>query len=301
MDPVVYISAAVLVVFLLGVISFIAKTRNNGRIGEGVNAGNEAPVARAPPLRNVADLPAAARRRGGRRRMRVQRDDSDEEVYDEEEMFNDIAEPEGKVGAKKLRKLQEKAEKKAMREQQEQEREEQKRRQAQLEELRKKEDAKRAAEEAIEAEEERKRKEEEEKREHEEYLRLKQAFTVEEEGEEDAAPDLNSESLLQEFISYVKEMKVVMLEDLAAHFKLRTQDAIDRVQELQSEGALTGVIDDRGKFIYITMEELESVAKFIRQHGRVSITELAESSNRLINLTPDNAETTKKLLGEVSA
>lgn len=47
------------------------------------------------------------------------------------------------------------------------------------------------------------------------------------------------------------------------------------------------MIDDRGKFIYITMEELETVAKFIRQSGRVSITELAESSNRLINLDPD--------------
>ena len=56
------------------------------------------------------------------------------------------------------------------------------------------------------------------------------------------------------------------------------------------------MIDDRGKFIYITMEELESVAKFIRQHGRVSITELAESSNRLINLNPDNADIQKKLL-----
>ena len=56
------------------------------------------------------------------------------------------------------------------------------------------------------------------------------------------------------------------------------------------------MIDDRGKFIYITMEELESVAKFIRQHGRVSITELAESSNRLISLNPDNADIQKKLL-----
>ena len=44
------------------------------------------------------------------------------------------------------------------------------------------------------------------------------------------------------------------------------------------------------------MDELESVAKFIRQHGRVSITELAESSNRLINLNPDNADIQKKLL-----
>lgn len=60
-------------------------------------------------------------------------------------------------------------------------------------------------------------------------------------------------------------------------------------------------MDDRGKFIYITVEELESVAKFMKQHGRVSISDLAESSNRLINLNPDNAEVQKRLLTGVSA
>lgn len=49
-----------------------------------------------------------------------------------------------------------------------------------------------------------------------------------------------------------------------------------------------GVIDDRGKFISITPEELESVAQFIRQRGRVSITELAQASNSLINLNPES-------------
>ena len=48
------------------------------------------------------------------------------------------------------------------------------------------------------------------------------------------------------------------------------------------------------------MEELESVAKYIKQHGRVSITDLAESSNRLINLNPDNAASQIKLMSEVS-
>ena len=50
---------------------------------------------------------------------------------------------------------------------------------------------------------------------------------------------------------------------------------------------MSGVVDDRGKFIYISREELEAVAKFIRQRGRVSIAELAESSNKLINITPE--------------
>lgn len=74
------------------------------------------------------------------------------------------------------------------------------------------------------------------------------------------------------------------------------QDCINRIQDLQNDGKLTGVIDDRGKFIYITPEELDTIVKFIKQHGRVSIQELAESSNRLINLNPDNADIRKKLL-----
>lgn len=50
-----------------------------------------------------------------------------------------------------------------------------------------------------------------------------------------------------------------------------------------------GVIDDRGKFISITPAELDSVADFIRQRGRVSISELAQASNSLINLTPKSS------------
>ncbi len=47
-----------------------------------------------------------------------------------------------------------------------------------------------------------------------------------------------------------------------------------------------GVIDDRGKFIYISLEEMEAIAKFIRQRGRVSLSDLAESSNLLIQIGP---------------
>ena len=75
------------------------------------------------------------------------------------------------------------------------------------------------------------------------------------------------------------------------------QDAIDRVQTLLEEEKLSGVMDDRGKFIYITQEEYEAVAKFIKQRGRVSITELVESSNQLIDMNPDNLDTLHKLTG----
>ena len=48
-----------------------------------------------------------------------------------------------------------------------------------------------------------------------------------------------------------------------------------------------GVIDDRGKFIYIPTSELEAVAAFIRRRGRVSLADLVENSNSLISLTPE--------------
>lgn len=83
---------------------------------------------------------------------------------------------------------------------------------------------------------------------------------------------------------------MVSTEELASQFKLRAQDVVDRIRILESEGSITGVIDDRGKFIYISPEELKAVAKFINQRGRVSVAELAEYSNKLIRLEPEERE-----------
>lgn len=189
-----------------------------------------------------------------------------------------------KMGAKKRAKMEAKEQKRLMREQELKLREEKKAKDAKLEEERKKVEDEEAEVERKQAEAEKLAREEQERKEHEEYLKMKAAFSVEEEGfEED---DEEKENLLADFIKYIKDNKVVVLEDLATEFKLKTQQTIERIQELQANGTITGVIDDRGKFIYISEEELESVAKFIRQRGRVSIQELAESSNNLINLTP---------------
>lgn len=57
---------------------------------------------------------------------------------------------------------------------------------------------------------------------------------------------------------------------------------------LSSAVFLVGVIDDRGKFISITPVEMDAVAQFIRQRGRVSISELVQASNSLINLMPES-------------
>nr|SVE79921.1 EOG090X0N9E [Daphnia magna] len=190
-----------------------------------------------------------------------------------------------KVGKKKLAKLEAKAERKAAREAEERDREERKALELEKEKERKRlEELEELAEK--EKEEQIKREAEEKiRREHEEYLKMKAAFTVEEQGY-DAQEESAEENLLQKFVDYVRDTKIVLLEELAAHFQLKTQDAIDRLQKLVQDGSLTGVIDDRGKFIYISREEMEAVAKFIRQRGRVSLSDLAESSNQLIQLGP---------------
>ncbi|KAF6198967.1 hypothetical protein GE061_006990 [Apolygus lucorum] len=190
-----------------------------------------------------------------------------------------------KMGAKKAAKLEAKAERKAQREAEERDREEKKKKKEQADEERKKQEEKEVLEEKKKQEEERRAKEEEERREHEAYLKLKSAFTIEEEGCDQE--EIDEENLLDRFIQYIQDTKVVALDEVAAKFRMKTQAAIDRIQDLQKEERLSGVIDDRGKFIYISRAELEGIAKFVKQRGRVSLVELAENSNRLMNLTPN--------------
>eukprot|EP00884_Botryococcus_braunii_P000664 jgi/Botrbrau1/10599/Bobra.0358s0018.1 len=108
-------------------------------------------------------------------------------------------------------------------------------------------------------------------------------ISLEQEGA-DADEHEQGEGLLAAFVDYIQTRKTVKLDELAAEFGLRIQDAIDRVQELESQGRISGVMDDRGKFIYISREEMEKVADFIRARGRVAISELANRSNDFIDL-----------------
>lgn len=276
-----------LVMLLTGAISIMTIVLIALLVWRGRAAEDKPAQARAVPINRAEGGPAGIRRprRNVRNRMGAGRQLDDDEDDDEPMLEDLIAMPEGKIGAKKRKKLELKAEKRAQRERDLEDREERKQRQAAEEERKQLDEQKQKEEEAEREAEEKRLKEEKEQRELEEYLKMKEAFSVEGEGFEAATQD-QAQNKLHEFIEYIKTEKVVILEDLAAKFQLKTQDCIDRVQALLVDETLVGVIDDRGKFIYITRKELEEVAHFIRQRGRVSITELFENSNSLINLTP---------------
>ncbi|KAH0953870.1 hypothetical protein HN011_000562 [Eciton burchellii] len=243
------------------------------------------PDAQGRPIRRAAGVRNARHRMQGNVNQLHEEDNNREIDEDDNDTSEKVEIPDHKMGAKKRAKLAAKAEKKLQREVAERDREERKKREQLLQEERDKQAEKERAEERAAEEAEKKAIEEKEKREYEEYLKMKEAFSIEEEGFDQENKE-NEGDLLQEFLKHIKQNKVLILEDLAAHFGLKTANVVERIQELQANGNLTGVIDDRGKFIYISEDELQAVAKFVRQRGRVSITELAENSNSLINLIP---------------
>lgn len=278
MDLTVLIIVATLICLLLAVPTFL-KLSSKKKESSGTGGGRAVEASRGPGGRRGPRL---------RRPVRADSEDEDEDAERNDELEEleeaGVKVPAGKIGKKKMEKLQAKAEKKIQREAEVREREEGKAKRDKDDEEAKKEREKELEEERKMEEEEKRLKEEKERQEHEEYLKLKAAFSVEEEGCDEEAAD-TEENKLAKFIAYIEETKVVLLEDLAAHFKMKTQEVIDRIGSLQESGDLTGVVDDRGKFIYISTAELESVAKFIRQQGRVSITDLAANSNKLITLS----------------
>ncbi|KAH9622068.1 hypothetical protein KSS87_009277 [Heliosperma pusillum] len=152
-------------------------------------------------------------------------------------------------------------------------------------EARRRKDEEREAQERQLEEEAKARKAKEEAAAALEFEKWKGDFSIDAEGTTENEAQENQD-LLADFVEYIKKHKCVPLEDLAAEFRLRTQECINRINSLESIGRLSGVMDDRGKYIYISLEEMQAVADYIKREGRVSISHLASKSNQFIDLEP---------------
>ena len=144
-------------------------------------------------------------------------------------------------------------------------------------------DAEREAQEAAQEEEIRRAAEERARREAEEAEKWMHTFTLEAAGEEILSREAG-EAQLSKMVEYLQRRKTAALEEVSAEFGLRTSEVVTKVQALEAEGRITGVMDDRGKFIYVSREEMEAVADFIRKRGRVAIAEIAAKSATFIDL-----------------
>lgn len=188
-------------------------------------------------------------------------------------------------GTKWLAKQQAKEDKKKRLEQEKKDREEAKKKEE--EEYQDRKRAEREEEEVEKKIEEERLKQLELKRqkEEDEYNQMKADFEIEEEGEENTEEAMeNEKEVLNRFVNHIKSEKIIMMDELASKFNLKTPDCIDRIKALLEDGTLTGVIDDRGKFIYISYAELEGIAAYVKNKGRVSKAELSRNSGNLIDL-----------------
>ena len=114
------------------------------------------------------------------------------------------------------------------------------------------------------------------------------SFETTEQGAENEGGDTDSK--LSAFVARIEQKKVVLLSDLSIEFGLSSQAAVDRVKQLEEDGTITGVIDDRGKFIYVSTDELKRIADMVRRRGRISVSELGREINSIVDLNPGEDE-----------
>ena len=110
----------------------------------------------------------------------------------------------------------------------------------------------------------------------------KASFQIKEDGTVEADIAQESQDLLADFIDHIVHKKALVLEELAEEFRLRTQDTVRCIQELEAVRRITGVMDDRGKFIFVSPREMENVSAFIQSGGRTSISALVDKSSAFV-------------------
>lgn len=132
-----------------------------------------------------------------------------------------------------------------------------------------------------------KAKKDKEQKEQADFETWKEMFTVK------ALRDEESDVSEERFIEYIKVRKSVNLDDLAADFHMRTSAAIDRVKGLEHVGKISGIFDDRGKFIYLTSEEMTAVAEWLKSKGRINRADLVAACNKIVRLNPAEKDKAK--------
>lgn len=98
---------------------------------------------------------------------------------------------------------------------------------------------------------------------------------------EDAEPEVSDETL----IAALEANRISRLDELAKRFGFKKLDSVRaRVREIEAAGLVSGVLD-ASRFIRVSRDEMESIASFVLQRGRVNVEELTEKSNQVLALS----------------
>lgn len=58
---------------------------------------------------------------------------------------------------------------------------------------------------------------------------------------------------------------------------------VEMLHEFMADDRLSGILDDRGRFIYISTSEQDRIVEMIEREGKISIADLVAGCNRIIN------------------
>ncbi|CAK61244.1 unnamed protein product (macronuclear) [Paramecium tetraurelia] len=137
---------------------------------------------------------------------------------------------------------------------------------------------------------------EQKQKEQEEFDKWSSMFQVEQSGTMKLSAE-EEEQKTKEFnerlANYIKLRKVVQLEEVSAELGISTTEVVDKIKQLEMLGSLNGLIDERGKYIHIRQNEIESLINYINARGRMTRSELLNESNRIIKLEPSKQDLQK--------
>ncbi|ORM41240.1 DDRGK domain-containing protein 1 [Babesia sp. Xinjiang] len=125
-------------------------------------------------------------------------------------------------------------------------------------------------------EKERQRQEDEIKRAelaYETYKDIVSSFVVEKEGNIQEQERIS----VDDFVNFVIQKKMTSIVELAAKFDMHHKDVADRLNQLEDQGRLFGLLDERGRYLYISDSELDALDRYINKGGRI---------HKYVGLTP---------------
>lgn len=68
---------------------------------------------------------------------------------------------------------------------------------------------------------------------------------------------------------YLISKKLTLLEDASHKFSIKTNELVEKIKKLEQEGRVSGVFDERGKYLYIEDNEWNAVRNYITAKGRL--------------------------------
>lgn len=89
-----------------------------------------------------------------------------------------------------------------------------------------------------------------------EIAKWKSGISVVEEG---ANNPLRNAASLDEFVRYIRDHKTVEIEAMSSMFRMSVEDIIQRINALESDKLIYGIIDDRGRYTVLFPEELAKI------------------------------------------